>query len=130
MKVQLRHPHSGKLKTIKVGWSWPLFFSPGGLGLPLFFRGLPIWGFVLLTLSIFDLSEPLFAGDHDYAVSSVMDLVLLGVAIWLGINGNRMIGRSLLAQGWRMTDPHSEAARSAVRNWGVTAHEVGFAALL
>jgi hypothetical protein len=96
-----------------------MFFSSGAFGLPLFFCGLPIWGFVCLTLSIFDLSEPLFAGDRDYAVSSVMDLILLGLAVWLGIKGNEMIGRSLLAQGWEMTEPRSAAARYAAENWGV-----------
>ena len=50
MQVALRHPNTGSFKFIDTGWSWPIFLGAGFFGLPLFFRGMAMWGTAMLIL--------------------------------------------------------------------------------
>ena len=48
MRVALRHRGTGKIKYVDTGWSWSVFLSAGFFGLPLFLRGLSLWGTVMV----------------------------------------------------------------------------------
>jgi len=52
MSISLQHPGSGRVKILPEGWSWSCFFGASFLGLPLFRRGLTVWGSAMLVLDI------------------------------------------------------------------------------
>lgn len=58
MKVGMRNPKTGEIKQVKVGWSWTLFFFSGMFGIPLFLRGLHMWGAVFLAVGSINLIMP------------------------------------------------------------------------
>lgn len=49
VRAAFRNPRTGELREVKVGWSWTLFFFSGLFGLPLFLRGLHVWGALFLA---------------------------------------------------------------------------------
>ena len=50
MQIALRHNGTGNLRFIDTGWSWSLFLGASFFGLPLFFRGLALWGTLMVIL--------------------------------------------------------------------------------
>jgi hypothetical protein len=48
-----------------------------------------------------------------------LNLVFLGLQIWLGIKGNEMTAKNLLENGWEFTDPGSDAVQFARLKWGL-----------
>ena len=122
MYVLLKHPLSGETRRAAVGWSWPLFLATGGLlGIPLFFRGLALWGAIVLALWSLRLAVPLLAGAG--ATADGMDwafaLLLLGVSAFLGIRGNALVARRYLVCGYAFLRPDSVEARIAAESWGL-----------
>lgn len=117
MTVSFRNSISGELRQVGVGRSWTLFLSACFLGVALFRRGLAAWGFLFLMLSMTDLAVSLFIDRGTDALSNLITCVALALAIWIGMKGNEMTAKNLLAHGWLMTEPRSEAARYAVQKW-------------
>ena len=78
MSISLQHPGSGRVKILPEGWSWSCFFGASFLGLPLFRRGLTVWGSAMLVLDI----VALIVGwiDTDAAASLYFWLSLIGLA--------------------------------------------------
>ena len=64
MQVALRHPGTGKFKLVDTGWSWSIFLGAGFFGLPLYFRGLALWGTLMLVLWFVQLTVPLVAAAN------------------------------------------------------------------
>jgi hypothetical protein len=120
MKVTLKHPASGRLKTIETGWSWSLFLGAGALGLPLFFRGMALWGAVMTVLWSLQVAEPFLAPDGDV---DLLDLILMlavgALCLYLGFKGNALTARHYLACGYEFAEPESTEARVAARIWGL-----------
>lgn len=119
MQVRFRDPGTGKLKDVKVGWSWTLFMYSSFFGLPLFLRKLHFWGLVFLALSIVDMLAPSVVNTDTLAYAGVASVVFLLPAVWIGLMGNEMTARALLERGWMLVDPQSDAARQACRKWGL-----------
>jgi hypothetical protein len=119
MQVRFRDPGTGRLKDVKVGWSWTLFMYSGLFGLPLFLRKLHFWGLVFLALSIVDMLAPAVVDTDTPTYLGLMFLIFLLPAIWIGLMGNEMTAKALLERGWLLVDPQSDAARQACRKWGL-----------
>jgi hypothetical protein len=104
MSVSLRHPGTGQVKILPEGWSWSCFFGSGFLGLPLFKRGLVIWGSAMLVLDI----TTLIVGwvDTKAAASLYLWLSLIGLAasLFFGAKANDMAAGHALARGWEFAD--------------------------
>ena len=49
MTVTLRQPETGRIKVLQEGWSWGCFLGCGILGLPLYRRGLQVWGSAMVA---------------------------------------------------------------------------------
>jgi hypothetical protein len=120
MRVTLRHPGTGRLKTVDTGWSWTLFLGAGLLGLPLFFRGMALWGAVMVVLWSLQLAEPFIAPDGG---AEILDWILMlavgGLCLFLGAKGNALTARHYLACGYEFAEPESTAARVAAQSWGL-----------
>jgi hypothetical protein len=120
MRVALRHPGTGRLKTVDTGWSWTLFLSAGALGLPLFFRDMALWGAVMVVLWSLQLAEPFIAPDGGgEALGWILMLAVGGLCLFLGAKGNALTARHYLACGYEFAEPESTAARAAAERWGL-----------
>ena len=115
MKVQFKNTITGEIVQIKVGWSWTLFFFSSFLGIPLFLRKLHVWGGVFLALWAINL---IFASVEP-AMLLILQLVFIGLSIWLGIKGNEMTAKNLLEKGYEFVDPDSDLAKYAKGKWGL-----------
>jgi hypothetical protein len=119
MQVRFTNPGTGKLKDVKVGWSWTLFMYSSVFGLPLFLRKLHFWGLVFMLLSIVDVLAPAVVQTDIPAYAGLMFFVFLVPAMWIGLMGNEMTAKALLERGWPLVDPQSDTARQACRKWGL-----------
>ena len=119
MRIALENRRTGDRKWLAVGWNWNfLLFSPC-LGIPLFFKGLPVWGAVMLTLGCFEfVTMSIVTGD-----SSTLQLVVVIAATfasgYLAWKGNALIAKKWLARGYEFVMPDSAEARYAREHWGV-----------
>lgn len=122
MQVALTNPRTGEIKYVKVGWSWVLFLFSGFLGIPLFVRGLNALGAIFLALWVLnffvniavDLTE---AGAVLFFFA--FQLILVGLAIWMGIKGNAYTAKRLLEAGWLFVEPDSDLTKFAKMRWGL-----------
>ena len=128
-QVQLRNEKTGEIKSIKVGWSWTLFFF-SSIGIPLFMRKLYVWGALILFFWTLDFGirvwEMSLANDGQTDLYQVADMlgncfnVLLGIiGIFLAIKGNSMTGKNYLENGWVFADPDSNASQYAKSKWSL-----------
>ncbi|MDX4060343.1 hypothetical protein Q6A89_07420 [Aliarcobacter skirrowii] len=121
MKVKMTNPKTGEVKEIKIGWSWILFLFSGFLGLPLFLRKLYVWGGMFLILWIVYIVAPsLFSSEEEaLGLYIILNLIFLGLQIWLGIKGNEMTAKNYLELGWNFTDIDSNETKYAKEKWGI-----------
>jgi hypothetical protein len=113
MKVKFNNPRTGQIKSVKVGWNWALFMSGSLIGLPLFWNGLPAWGSVMVSLWALGLIISHGTG------TVILTVIGMGLSIFLGVNGNEMIAKNYLQQGWEFADPESTTVKIAKEQWGL-----------
>ncbi|MGJ0287834.1 hypothetical protein [Aliarcobacter cryaerophilus] len=121
MKVAMTNPKTGEVKEVKVGWSWILFLFSGFFGLPLFLRKLHVWGGIFLVLWIVYIIAPSMMQNEEEALGLMilLNLVFLGLQIWLGIRGNEMTAKNYLELGWNFTNPNSDEVKFAKGKCGI-----------
>ena len=121
MKVAMTNPKTGEVREIKVGWSWILFLFSSFFGLPLFLRKLHVWSGIFLVLWSLYIIFPSMMQNEEEALSLMilLNLVFLGLQIWLGIKGNEMTAKNYLELGWNFTNPDSDEVKFAKGKWGI-----------
>jgi hypothetical protein len=119
MQVALRHPNTGKFKFIDTGWSWSLFLGAGCFGVPLFFRGMALWGTFMLFLWFAQLAVPFVASADADTMEWILTFAVAGACVFLGSRGNALTGRHFVACGYEFAYPDSIEARTAAENWGL-----------
>jgi hypothetical protein len=104
MSISLQYPGTGQVKVLQEGWSWSCFFGATALGIPLFQRGLVVWGAAML---VFDVSAFIVGRiDTDAAASLYGCLSLAGLAasVFFGFRSNAMAAEPAIARGWQYAD--------------------------
>lgn len=121
MRIALRHTGNGNFKFVETGWSWPIFWYAGFFGLPLFFRGLSMWGTVMVAVWALQLAATVTAENAERAFTShwVLGLISLGLCIFLGFKGNGLSAQHFIACGYDFVDPESAEARYALDEWNL-----------
>lgn len=121
MQVALRHPGSGDFKFVDIGWSWPIFWCAGFFGLPLFFRGLAMWGTVMVAVWAMQLAATFVSESVERAATThwVLGVVSLGLCVYLGLKGNALSARHFIACGYDFAKPESVEARVATEEWNL-----------
>lgn len=121
MRVALRHRGQGEFKFIETGWSWSIFWCAGFFGLPLYFRGLAMWGTVMVAVWALQLSAYFVAESAERAASTHWGLALLslGLCVYLGFKGNALSARHFIACGYDFADPESSDALFAMNEWNL-----------
>jgi hypothetical protein len=120
MLVMLEKPETGEHKALGVGWNWSFLLFSSFLGLPLFRKGLPVWGALILILWGLDWALPLITPDATVTAILVPGAAIAGLSVFLGYRGNAMIARRYLARGYQFARPQSVEARLAAQRWGLT----------
>ena len=121
MATTLRHPGTRDIKVVQTGWSWTLFLAGGFLGLPLFFRGLALWGAVMLVAWTLRIAVPFMAVSEASAATlgTVLTVVVTVLCVFFGLKGNALTARRYFALGYEFDRPDSPEARLAAESWGV-----------
>jgi hypothetical protein len=118
--IALNHP-DGRQTRLRVGFAWDLFLLTPLFGLPLFLRRLPQWGAAILALWLIDLGAGwLLRGQAGAApMQVVLFAAFLLVQLWLGVKGNELTAKALLAHGWTVDHPEFVAIRRVMERWGL-----------
>ena len=104
MSVALRHPVTGEIRVEQEGWSWACFFGAGVLGLPLFRRGLPVWGATMLVFDVVALIAGWIGTDAGQSLYAWMSAIGVAASLFFGFKANAMAVDRALMQGWEFTD--------------------------
>ena len=119
-QVQLKNPITNEIKTVTTGWSWTCFLFSWFYGVPLFLRGLNIWGGVMLFLALESyLIVFLFEGADQIVQHFTLTfwvITTLAFSIWFGIKANLMAIRNDLEKGWVFVDPNTASVKRVKGN--------------
>ena len=103
MYVTLKHEESGKSRNLKLGFSWFFLLTTPFYGIPQFVMGIWKHGLAVAALGVLAV---LTVGQ---SISSLIGLALIAAAIFYGIKGNHIVGKTLLSKGWEFDgDEHSQ----------------------
>jgi hypothetical protein len=119
MSVALRHPVSGRTKILREGWSWGCFLGVGLLGLPLFSRGLALWGAVMVTVNTMALVLGFESTKGASALANWIGFATLGLNLFLGFKANDMAIRRYLSLGWEFADQVPPRWRAEMADAGI-----------
>jgi hypothetical protein len=107
MSVALRHPRTGELKIVPEGWCWSCCLGSGILGLPLYRRGLQVWGSVMVVFNIVAAVVWLVPTARAATLDEWLTVIGVGLCVFFGARANGMALDRYLALGWE----HADAGR-------------------
>jgi hypothetical protein len=105
MTVTLRQPETGDIKVMQDGWSWSCCLFCGILGLPLFRRGLQVWGAAMVVFNIVLLVVWLVPTERADTLYTWLSLIGIALSVFFGARANQMSIDHHLAQGWEIARP-------------------------
>ncbi|MFZ2008207.1 MAG: hypothetical protein WB697_08030 [Stellaceae bacterium] len=104
MSISLQYPGTGQVRVFDEGWSWSCFFGATVLGIPLFQRGLVVWGAAMLVLDVSTLIVDWIDTAAAASLYGWLGLIGLGASVFFGFRGNAMAAEHALARGWQHAD--------------------------
>jgi hypothetical protein len=119
MMVVLENARTGDRKRLGVGWNWSFLLFSSCLGIPLFLRGLTVWGSVMLTLWCLDIVAAYIMPDGSGVPELWPSVGIVGLSAFLACKGNALVARKWLARGYDFAKPDSAEARYAMESWGL-----------
>ncbi|MGH6990033.1 MAG: hypothetical protein ACREFD_17805 [Stellaceae bacterium] len=101
-ELLLENPRTGAVKPFRHGFDWVLFLFSPVLGLPLFLRGLPIWGGVFVGLWLLDLALGRLL-PMSWRIEGQLPIfaVIFALQLWLGFYGRELMLKSYVRRGWK-----------------------------
>jgi hypothetical protein len=108
MSVALRHPVTGEIKIREEGWSWSCFFGAGFLGLPLFQRGLPVWGAAMLVFDVLAFIAGWIDTDSGQNLYAWFSAIEIAAGVFFGFKANSMAVDRALVHGWELADKRQQ----------------------
>jgi hypothetical protein len=126
--VRLVSPNKQTVETVKVGWSWTVFFFAPFWGVPLWKRRLFGQALVMVMLDLLGL---VILANSNFLLYIASYLFLIWplafvFSIIFAIGANANFARTLLASGWKFEKgQNSEVVRHAAFNWNVGEQQPG-----
>lgn len=128
--VGFRHPVTGQVRMVKIGWSWTMFFFSTFWGIIWFIRGLMDFGWTIVAINVIGVSmfsiEIAAALQKNFALVTftalggwVLGLGQFGFGIWAGIKGNEVTAKRYLKKGYELIDPNNDIVKYAKMKWGM-----------
>jgi len=114
MYVTLKQPRTGKARNLKVGFSWLFLLATPFYGIPQFVKGIWKHGIAVALLGVVAVVT---VGSPS---APLVGLALIGSAIYYGINGNKLVAKMLLANGWEFEGDDHSIHQARIR-WGLEA---------
>ena len=108
MTVTLRQKETGEIKVLQEGWSWGCFFGSFFLGIPLYRRGLQVWGSAMVAFNILALCVRLVPTEQAATLYGWMAVIGLGLCIFFGMRANQMAIERYLSFGWEFANPRRD----------------------
>ncbi len=121
MKVLIKNPKTGELKSVKIGWSWTLFLFSSVFGIPLFLRKLYVLGTIMVLWRFFVIfANAVDPSDQHPSTAGVIALLTeIVIVVWLGVKGNEYTAKNYLERGWVFARPDSLEAQYAMSRWNI-----------
>jgi hypothetical protein len=104
MTVTLRQAQTGEIKVLQEGWSWGCFFGSFILGIPLYRRGLQVWGSAMVAFNIVALLAGLVPTEEAATLYGRMSVIGLGLGVFFGMRANQMVIERYLGLGLEFAD--------------------------
>lgn len=100
MSVTLRRPDTGDIKVVPQGWCWSCFLFSGFLGMPLFRRGLQVWGSAMVAFNVVVLVVAFIPTERAATLYAWLSAIGIGLCAFFGAAANRLALDRYLALGW------------------------------
>jgi hypothetical protein len=108
-------------RLIKTSFDWPAFFSPWIIGVPHFLRGQTNIGVIFVVLTL--ISWLPFLGNFSEEEIGFMSLFMLvffiGLSIYMGLNGRKLLAKHLLQDGYSFENEKLEVVTHYKNKWGM-----------
>ncbi len=108
MTVTLRQAQSGEIKVLQEGWSWGCFLGSFFLGIPLYRRGLQVWGSAMVAFNVVALLAGQVPTEEAATLYGWMSVIGLGLCVFFGMRANQMAIERYQSLGWEFADPRSK----------------------
>jgi hypothetical protein len=105
MTVTLRRAQTGEIKVLQEGWSWGCFLGSFFLGIPLYRRGLQVWGSAMVAFNVVALLAGQVATEEAATLYGWMSVIGLGLCVFFGMRANQMAIERYQSLGWEFADP-------------------------
>ena len=130
MYATFKHPVTGEMRNLKIGFSWTVLFFAGAFGIPLWIRRLHIPATIMCVLWLggFILQAQIeTARTYDTRDTAIAALLMLAIGqfvyqLYLAFNANEMAAKNYLREGWKFADENSEISRHARMQWRMQAN--------
>lgn len=100
MTISLQQPQTGETKMCPEGWSWSCCIGVGILGLPLFRRGLVVWGSLMVVFNIVALVVAFVPTQRAEALGGWLTLIWLASCVFFGFRANQLAINRYRDLGW------------------------------
>jgi len=105
MTVTLRQAQTGEIKVLQEGWSWGCFFGSFILGIPLYRRGLQVWGSAMVAFNVIVLLAGQVPTEEAATLYGWMSVIGLALCVFFGMRANQMAIERYQSLGWEFADP-------------------------
>ena len=105
MTVTLRQAQTGEIKVLQEGWSWGCFFGSFILGIPLYRRGLQVWGSAMVAFNVVVLLAGQVPTEAAATLYGWMSVIGLALCVFFGMRANQMAIERYLGMGWEFAAP-------------------------
>ena len=112
--VAFRKLDTGESKTVKVGWSWTLFFFGPIFGIPFWIRKFYTYAALMIGWDALCILIP----DSSH-LNTLVRGASIGLSITLGREGNKLTAQYYLNNGWQFVDPDADATIYARQKWAL-----------
>lgn len=136
-KLEMVRDFNGEKKEMPTGFNWQFLLLGGFFGLPLFFKRLWGWAWLMFALSTVQVVsfylrlkqlltattvEEYYAFQETDPIDSAAGLLLLLFAVLLAFKGNEWAVKRLLKKGWRFVNVSDPTVVQAVQKWKISKH--------